>query len=168
MKFLTMCRAKKNNRGFTLVELLVVIGIIVILLSVVLIAVDPGKRLKQSRDAVRRQDVGDILEATLQYAADNNGSFPSGIDGTAGNYQVLGTNSSGCSAVCGTISAGSVAAVCTDLTSTLVPTYLASMPIDPSTGTVGNTGYAIDKTAAGRIVVVSCNPENTSSISLQR
>ncbi len=166
MKSLQIYNIRKSNKGFTLVELLVVIGIIVILLSVVLVAVDPGKRLKQSRDAVRRQDVGDIIESVLQYAADNNGSFPSGIDGTAGSYQVLGTNTTGCNTTCSAVT--TAVASCLDLSSTLVPTYLASIPIDPSVGTAANTYYAIDKSAAGRITIVSCNPENTSSISIQR
>ncbi len=156
---------KNNNKGFTLVELLLVIGIIVVLLSVVLVAVDPAKRLKQSRDAVRRQDVGDIMEAVMQYTTDNNGSFPAAIDSSAGTYQVMGTASSGCNTGCPAVTTG---AACADLSSALVPSYLASMPIDPSAGTAANTSYAIDKSAAGKITIVACNPEIATTISVQR
>ncbi len=155
-----------NKKGFTLVELLLVIGIIVVLLSVVLVAVDPSKRLKQSRDAVRRQDVGDIMEAVMQYTTDNNGSFPAAIDGTAGSYQVLGTATSGCNTTCPAVT--TTVASCVDLSSTLVPSYLASIPIDPSSGSAANTSYAVDKSAAGRITIVACYPEVASTISLQR
>ncbi len=164
-----MTNKKSHKNGFTLVELLIVIGVIVILLSVVLIAVDPAKRLKQSRDAVRRQDVGDVLENIVTYEADNNGTIPSGIDSVVGTYQIMGT---GGSTVCLASSCTAVTALssgaCLDLTSILVPNYFASIPMDPTGGTAANTLYAIDKNAAGRITIAACTPEIASSISLQR
>ncbi len=160
-----MAHLKKYKDGFTLVELLIVIGIIVILLSVVLIAIDPAKRLKQSRDAVRRQDVGDILEAIITYETDNSGTIPSGIDSTSGTYQVLGTATTGCNTIC---TGYTTSVSCLDLTSTMTPTYLASMPTDPLAGTAATTLYAVDKNSAGRIVVAACAPEGGTAISLQR
>ncbi len=160
---------KNRKNGFTLVELLIVIGIIVILLSVVLIAIDPAKRLKQSRDAVRRQDVGDVLEAIITYEGDNNGTIPTGIDSVSGTYQILGAGgSTGCAAVSCTNVTTLSSGACLDLSSAVVPTYLASMPIDPLTGSANNTLYAVDKNSAGRIIVASCVPEIASTISLQR
>ncbi len=154
-------RIKKN--GFTLVELLIVIGIIVILLSVVLIAVDPAKRLKQSRDSVRRQDVSDILESIITYETDNSGTIPTGIDAT---NRMLGTASTGCNVTCA--GATTPPTACLDLSSFLTPTYLATMPIDPFTGATANTLYSVSKNSVGRIIVTSCAPEIAASISLQR
>ena len=155
----------KHKKGFTLVELLVVIGIIVILFAVVLVAIDPAKRLKQARDAVRRQDVRDVLEAIQESIVDNNGTVPSGIDSTTTSYQVLGTATSGCNTTC---TAQTTVASCVDLTSVLVDTYLASIPIDPSSGSSTNTDYAVNKTSGGRIAIVSCDPEVATTISVQR
>jgi type IV pilus assembly protein PilA len=159
--------AHKKNRiqGFTLVELLVVIGIIVILFSVILVAVDPARRLQQARDAVRRQDVRDILEAVQEFMVDNDGDFPTGIDSVTASFQVLGTAGSGCNTTC---TAETTVAACLDLSGDLVETYLADIPQDPKTGTATNTDYAINKTAGDRIEVTSCDPEVAGTISVKR
>ncbi len=160
----------KNVKGFTLVELLVVIAIIVILFSVILVAVDPAKRLSQSRDAVRRQDVRTILSAVMQYVVDNNGSYPSGIDSTAGTVQILGTGGAGgCSGDIGAncLDAGTVDD-CLDLSGDLVDEYLAEIPADPNVGSAANTYYSINKTANGRIEITACDPEIAAEIKAQR
>lgn len=56
-------------KGFTLIELLVVIALLGILAAAVLVAINPGKRMAQSRDAIRRQDVNNIANALIGYYA---------------------------------------------------------------------------------------------------
>ena len=155
----------RDNKGFTLVELLVVIAIIVILFAVILVAVDPPQRLGQARDAVRRQDVRDILEAVQEYAVDNGGDYPTSIDAVTASFQLLGTAASGCDTTC---TAETTVAACLDLSGDLVETYLAQIPLDPKTGASTNTDYAIDQTANGRVEVVACDPEIASTISVKR
>ena len=149
----------KLQKGFTLVELIVVIGIIGILFAVILIAVDPVRRFAEARNAVRRQDVRDINEAVLEYMADNSGRFPTGIDTVAGSYQVLGTATTGCNTACAQIPPANLGSSCLDLRTALVETYLAEIPKDPSNGTEVNSRYAIDRTTNARIHVVACDAE---------
>ena len=143
--------APKGGQGFTLVELLVVIAIIVILFAVILVAIDPAKRIGQSQDAVRTQDARDILEAIQEYIADNDGALPSAITADS-NYYELGTCGSGASCT-----AQTVQSACVDLTGDLVDDYLAEIPMDPSTGTSSGTDYYIKRDAgSNRIEVKAC------------
>lgn len=68
-----------KTKGFTLVELLVVIGIIAILFAVVLVAINPAKRFAEANNARRLSDVNSILNATLNYTVDQKGSLPLGL-----------------------------------------------------------------------------------------
>ncbi len=66
-----------QSKGFTLLEVLLVVGIISILAGIVILAINPSKQLGDTRNANRRADVNTILNATYQYSIDNNGTFPS-------------------------------------------------------------------------------------------
>ena len=148
-----------------MIELLVVIGIIVILFSIVLIAVDPARRFAQSRNANRFEDVRDLVEAVLTYMTDNGGNYPSGIDAITTSSQVLGTATTGCDTTC---TATTTVSSCLDLSSALVGGYIAEIPKDLKSGTVSNTDYALNKDADGRIRVTSCDPELGVGISVAR
>lgn len=142
-----------NKKGFTLIEILLVVGIIAILAAIVIIAVNPTKQLADARNAQRRVDINTILNAVYQYTVDNNGVIPATITATA-------------SAICKT---GGTCAGLIDLSVlTANEKYLTSIPFDPSTATVNSTGYNINKSANGRITVAAPGAENSVVITITR
>ncbi len=157
------------KRGFTLIELLMVVAIISLLAVSVFVALNPSKRLRDTKDARRATDADTILTAIHQYIVDNKGSLPTGLT-TPMVITMLGTGSA-CSTTPGAY-CGSVPAACVNLTTPLA-TYLKSMPIDPN-GTSGTpafdaakTGYAVTVDANGIVTVTSCSSEN-SAITVSR
>lgn len=120
--------------GFTLLEILLVLGILGILATIVLIAINPTKQLNDARGANRKASVREIENALSQYIIDGNtvSSIPVG---TANAQDICQTTVTGTD--------------CTDPPvdgydlSALAPTYLVDIPIDPNeTGSL-ITGYRI-------------------------
>lgn len=157
--------ASRRRGGFTLIELLVVIGIIIILFSVIFIAVDPARRFAQTRNAQRREDIRDILEAVLTYMVDNTGDYPPGLDSLQSSAQVIGTATTGCDTTC---TATSTVSSCLDLSNTVGGYYIARIPYDPKTGSSANTDYWINKLDNGRLDVGACDPELGVSMDISR
>lgn len=64
-----------RKKGFTLVELLIVIAILGLLAVVVLIAINPVQQLARTRDSGRKSAVTQIGHAMEAYATTNNGVY---------------------------------------------------------------------------------------------
>ncbi|HEX4104136.1 MAG TPA: type II secretion system protein [Candidatus Paceibacterota bacterium] len=72
---------RKNQKAFTLIELLIVIAIIAVLATVVVLSLNPAELLRQSRDSNRLSDMATYKSAISLYLADQ--SSPSlGASGT--------------------------------------------------------------------------------------
>ncbi len=157
----------KNKQGFTLIELLVVIGIIGILAAIVLVAVNPGRQFAQARDSQRRADLLGITNAIYQFAAEHNGNLPdTDTDPLVNSFPSTSTcigDTTPCFDLAG---AGEIEAA-VGQQELVVPTYIAAIPKDPSTGDDANTMYFIYRDANGRLVA-SATGELAGAITVQR
>jgi len=151
----------KSQSGFTLIELLVVIGVIAILAAVVLVAVNPGRQFAQARDTQRRSDLYSITNAIYQYMAEHNGRLLDNDGNPATDNFPDSPVCIGTQAPCYDLS------IAGDDPDTLIPTYVAGVPMDPQTGTPEDTDYTIYKDVNGRIVA-SASGELITDIGLVR
>ncbi len=78
----------RSLRGFTLVELIVTIGVIAILVSAVFAAIDPVKRINASRNVVRREETRAIASSLVSRLA--AGRQIDGLDTDAASWQMIG------------------------------------------------------------------------------
>ncbi len=152
-----LSRAKK---GFTLIEILLVVAAIGILAGIVILAINPNKQLGDTRNAQRRADVNSILNAVYQYSIDNNGTLPT-IPTAA--CALVATNEACKLTATGTCSTGVALSVLTT-----DEKYLTSMPIDPTISSTNGTGYYITKTANGRVTVCAPSAEQGATIGVTR
>ncbi len=145
---------RQQEKGFTLIEVLLVVAIIAILAGIVILAINPNKQLGDTRNSQRQSDINTILNATYQYGVDNQGNLPSGITTTPTDICATGAGS------------------CTGLVDLTVLTtngkYVVAMPKDPKTGTTTDTHYQISLDANNRVTVSAPDAEQGKTISATR
>ena len=124
----------KKYEGFSLIEILVVVALIIILATITIVAINPAKNFRDTRNAQRSADIMQILNAVTQYTSEE-GNVLTDL-GTIENCTI------------GTTPVGSVA----NLETTLVDDYIVEIPVDPRDGDAGFV-YSICQTDNGRIEV---------------
>ena len=141
-----------------MLEVLLVVAILAILAGIVILALNPGKQLADSRNSQRRVDVNTILNGVYQYAIDNNGTLPAAITTTAQQICRTGAVAADCTAVPGIF--------LNELTTS--EKYLTAIPLDPQASPAATTDYTIVKTANNRITVAAPLAEQAVTISVTR
>jgi len=152
-------RKQGGHAGFTLIEVLLVIGIITILAAIVIIAINPAFQFAQSRNAQRWSNTNTILNAIHQYSVVHKGNIPSTITTTA--TEICQNGVGGCS---GLIDLGVL---------TQDEQYLVSLPIDPHCTSgyfCDDNGihYTVRRTINNRITVEAPHAELSETISVSR
>ncbi len=153
---------KEPSRGFTLIEVLVVIGIIAVLAAVVLVAVNPARQFKLARDSQRVSNVNALLNAVHQNISEHRGNFV--CLGAVRDIPTIPT----------VIKSSLTPNDPGDIAACIVPDYLSALPNDPSivgahyaSTTDYNTGYELFRDINGRITASSTG-ELTPTISVTR
>ncbi|CAN5726454.1 hypothetical protein BH11PAT2_BH11PAT2_06540 [soil metagenome] len=160
--------AKQTHRplakqGFTLIEILIVIGMIAILASVVLIAINPLRQFAQARNSQRISNVNAILNAVGNRTAEHKGIFTD-TSGLCQNPIPTTASDMSESAINGY-----------NIRPCLVPTYISELPFDPAGGSNActtdscsgesyDTQYTIKQDVNGRITVCAPNAAMETSI----
>lgn len=141
-------RGLVSQSGFTLIEILIVMGIIAMLATIVIVAINPARQFAQARESQRISNINSILNAIGERIADNKGIFAS-----SGACPTIPTATSTIDYSGGIVTGGHL-----DLaTNCLVPTYISSLPSDPSGPVAPSTGYEVSTDGAGRVTV--CAPQ---------
>lgn len=149
------------KKGFTLIEVLLVIALIAILAGITIVAINPARQAGQAANTQRKSDVNTILNAIHQYMVDNSGqvpaSIPSGYNCEGEEYfRICKTGASSCVNL-------------VDLSVlTASETYLVSIPINPGLDGTNFTGYNVIKSANGRVTVCAPDAYNDEAISATR
>lgn len=142
-----------KRNAFTIIELITVMGVLAVLMSITIIAVNPSRQFKKANDGKRQSDVAEIVNAVNGYISNNLGSLPVGIT-------VMQTEIG--------VGVGKV-----DLCSDLVPDYVASIPTDPNLPKTNDpcpssTGYGIYSNGGTRFTVYSLTADLQPTITMMR
>lgn len=141
----------KRAGGFTLIELIIVITVVAVLAAVAFVILSPSKILNSSQDGRRKVDLQSLKTAVQFYTADHGELPPElSLSGLALNQKDV---------ICGTINTPSCLGesnTCVN-PSSLIPTYLATLPKDPVEGHDVNTGYYVTRTGTNSLTFGSCN-----------
>ena len=168
----------EERSGFTLVELLLAMGIMGIIVAITVTAINPAKQMGDARNTQRKFDVNTILNGLGQYSIDNGGRFhPQTIDGDdlIEACKVSATPKKLCTAE---VVHGTGPNECGDPTASCVWSlhlrgrYIADIPNDPlddETSTEQHrVDYEVSSSAPGRLRVDSPLSENDAAIGAMR
>lgn len=117
--FININKNTKNNKGFTLIEILIVVMVIGILAGVMLRVINIDDVRKKTRDSQRVADLKKIQTALELYFVDTR-SYPNTSDAWV------------------SVTAGNI------VYDSLISSYINQIPSDPKASTVGNYMYRSD------------------------
>ncbi len=136
----------RSIKGFSIIEVLLVVAAIAILATIVIVTINPGKHFMEARNTQRSADVNKILAAVNHYMVDNNGVLPEEIGEE--EQEICRTGAGDCEGLADL-------SVLTDN-----ERYLVTIPVDPQKEDDNGTGYGIYHTEYGRVVVFSIYAED--------
>ena len=150
-----MQKRYRHNSGFTLLEIMPVISIVLVLVVIATTALRPVFNFQKARNQVRLGDLGLISDAVISHVQDEGNSILSLVPRTPESIEI-----------CSDVRTGS----CTGLLSLtpLLGTYLHGVPQDPSIDDddddfAEHSGYFVEMTPEGRFRFFAPNTEPSGS-----
>jgi prepilin-type N-terminal cleavage/methylation domain-containing protein len=143
----------RQKKGFTILEMLLVVTLIAILLSISLVAINPNRSLAQARNLSRKVDIKNINDALEAYKAVSGSLI---VDKITKHYKEIcdtGNKNSSDSLPSSNYCEGKL-----DLRS-LVPIYISSIPKDSQVTESGGTGYEVAKDKNNKITIKATKSE---------
>jgi len=134
-----------KGKGITLIEFILVIGVIAILTGIIVASQNPLGQLARNRNIQRRNDITEIAQVVHQFKIHHKNQFPK-------------TNSNEEIKKCDETTSAS------DLSDSLTPDYLTVIPSDPN----DQSDYLICQTEQGQIKVTAPKAELNQKISITR
>ena len=146
----------KREKGFTLLEILLVIAAIGILAAIVIVAINPTQQLGKARNAERSSEINTISNAIYQYFIDE-AAFPTSVNEALAltnlpiaNTKLTNGDGEGFNACGITVTDDTGPGQNYVYLSELVPTYIGAIPVDPS-NPASNTLIATESAAAAAL-----------------
>ncbi|EKE18756.1 MAG: hypothetical protein ACD_9C00246G0003 [uncultured bacterium] len=138
----------------TLKQRILAVLIVLVILGGVVIYINPSRKLLEMRNAQRRSDVVNILNAVHQYGIEHEGKYPFVTTGTA--TMICRSEALSCEGL-------------VDLSQILKDQkILLEIPVDPRVEKENISGYHISWLSNGRISVSAPLAENNAVISLSK
>jgi type IV pilus assembly protein PilA len=145
-----------HHKGFTVIDLLLVIGILGILASIVIIAINPTKQLNDARGVSRNVAVQEIENAISQYVIDGNTVL--GVPTIKANaLDICQETVTGIACTDAPVSGYDFSVLTTN------GEYIVSLPVDPNETGSTITGYRIYKLGSflkvcSKVIEGDCGP----------
>lgn len=127
-------RLKKNNQGFTIIEVMIVLAIAGLIMLIVFLAVPALQR--SSRNTQRKNDIASLAGAVSNYISNNNGAVPDTVTLAGGTATVKCANGGANGSVCDKTDTNVETAKVGAFTAIAVPTSPSTSTTAPDTNTV--------------------------------
>lgn len=141
------------KKGFTIVELIVVVGSIIVIFLGTVVLINPVRRMGEANDVRRWQDIINIAKAIEIYSIENHELPPDFATSTlsVGEKFVL------CSSAGVLTCSGQTTSCLVVSDSGFLGTLIADLPVDPQKTATTDTGYYVTRKTNGAIAVGACD-----------
>ena len=139
-----------HKKGFTLIEIIIVIAIIAILASAVIIAINPARVIKQAANSTRLSHMYHIANGIYAFVVDNRGTYPNCLYSNASTGVRYIYNAASSTTNWGLNKIADPTTGC----SQLLPLYLPKYPADPQAKDY-LIGFMGDASTSDRIIIRS-------------